>query len=47
MVESVIVDMQYTIKYGNVDIHSVMYNTGIETKNKTRKWLKEMICYKK
>ena len=40
MVESVIVDMQYTIKYGNVDIHSVMYNTGIETKNKTKKMAK-------
>ena len=37
MVESVIVDIKYTIKYGNVDIHSVMYNTGIETKNKTKK----------
>ena len=40
MVESVIVDIKYTIKYGNVDIHSVMYNTGIETKNKTKKMAK-------
>lgn len=37
MVESVIVDIKYTMTYGNVDIHSVMYNTGIETKNKTKK----------
>ncbi|WP_165483484.1 carboxypeptidase-like regulatory domain-containing protein [Prevotella heparinolytica] len=40
MVESVIVDIQYTIKYGNVDIHSVMYNIGLETKNKTKKMAK-------
>lgn len=40
MVESVIVDIKYTMTYGNVDIHSVMYNTGIETKNKTKKMAK-------